>query len=124
VDDLEDVQSDARSGIMTVFAQTAGRWPLDAITNRALLFSQGMVAAIEMFDAPGLAPLKEMIQISLHPLFIDSVGCASRYYTRPYQREAQAHFPFRFDYLHQQRKKLYRHRAALNQLVETVISER
>jgi hypothetical protein len=124
VDDLEDVQSDARSGIMTVFAQTAGRWPLDAITNRALLFSLDMVASTEVFDAPGLGPLKEMLQISLRPLFIDLVGRAKRFYSRPYLREVEAHFPFRFDYLYQQRKKLYQRKAALDRLVETVISER
>lgn len=123
VDDLEDVQSDAQSGIMTVFAQTAGRWPLDAITNRALLFGLGMVESMEMLDTPGLGPLKEILQISLRPMFIDSVGCAGKFYSRPYLREAEAHFPFRFDYLSQQRKKLSHHKAAWNKLVKTVISE-
>lgn len=124
VDDLEDVQSDAQAGIMTVFSQTAGRWPLDALTNRALRFSLGMVAAMDTFVTPGLEPLKEMIQISLRPLFIDSVGRARQLYTRPYLREVEAHFPFRFNYLYQQRKKLYRRRTALNKLVESVIRER
>jgi hypothetical protein len=123
VDDLEDVQSDAKSGIMTVFAQTAGRWPLDAITNRTLLFSTGMVAAIESFDTPGLGPLKELLRLCLQPLLIDSVGRARQFYTRPYLREVEAHFPFRFDYLYQQRKKLYQRRTALNKLVETVMNE-
>ena len=123
VDDLEDVQSDAQSGIMTIFAQTAGRWPLDAITNRALRFSLEMVESMEMFDTAGLEPLKEMVQVSLRPLFIDSVGRAKQYYSRLYLREAEAHFPFRFDYLYQQRKKLYQHKAAWNRLVEIVFSE-
>jgi hypothetical protein len=124
VDDLEDVESDSRSGIMTIFAKTAGRWPLDTITNRAMLFSMGMVAAMEGSDTPGLEPLKEMLRISLYPLFIDSIGRARRYYTFPYLRKVEAHFPFRFDYLYQQRKKLYQHRTALNKLVETLMSER
>jgi hypothetical protein len=124
VDDLEDVESDSRSGIMTIFAQTAGRWPLDTITNRAMHFSMGMVAAMEGFNTPGLEPLKEMLRISLYPLFIDSIGRARRYFTLPYLREVEAHFPFRFDYIYQQRKKLYQHRTALNKLVETLMSER
>lgn len=123
VDDLEDVQSDAQSGIMTVFAQTAGRWPLDAITNRALLFGLGMVESMEMFDTPGLEPLKEILQISLRPMFLDSVGSTGKFYSRPYLREVEAHFPFRFDYLSQQRKKLSQHKAALNKLVDSIISE-
>lgn len=123
VDDLEDVQSDARSGIMTVFAQTARHGPLDAMTNRALLFSLEMVMSMEMFDTPGLGPLKEMLQISLRPMFIDSVGRARRLYSQPYLCELQAHFPFRFDYLSKQRKKLYRHKAAWSKLMEIVISE-
>jgi len=122
VDDLEDVQSDAQSGIMTVFAQTAGRWPLDAITNRALLFSLEMVKSMEVFDTPGLDPLNQMLQIMLPPLFIDSIGRAGQFYSRPYLCEAQAHFPFRFDYLRQQRKKLNQRKAAWNGLMEAVIS--
>jgi hypothetical protein len=110
VDDLEDVQSDAGAGIMTIFAQTAGRWPLDAVTNRALLFSLDMASSMEVFDAPGLEPLKEMIRISLCPLLIDSVGRARQFYTRPYVRDLESHFPFSFDYLRQQRKKLSGHR--------------
>ena len=123
VDDLEDVRSDARSGIMTVFAQTAGRWPLDAITNRALLFSLDMVSSMDMFDTPGLEPLKEMLQLSLCPLFIDSIGRAGRFYSRPYLREVQTHFPWRFDYLDRQRKKLDQRRSATNRLMELVISQ-
>jgi hypothetical protein len=64
-----------------------------------------------------------MLKISLRPLFIDLVGRARRLYSRPYLRELETHFPFRFDYLYQQRKKLYQHKAAWNMLVETVINE-
>jgi hypothetical protein len=122
VDDLEDVQNDAQAGIMTVFSQTAGRWPLDGVTNRALHFSLGMVAEMDRFDAPGLEPLKEMIQISLCPLLIDSIGRARQFYSQPYLREAQAHFPFRFSYLYKQRKKLYQRRKGLYRLAETVLA--
>jgi hypothetical protein len=123
VDDLEDVHSDAQAGIMTVFSQTAGRWPLDGITNHALHFSLQMIADMDRFDAPGLEPLKEMIQISLRPLFIDSVGRAKQYYSQPYLREVQTHFPFHFSYLYRQRKKLYQRGKALNKLVESVLRD-
>jgi hypothetical protein len=122
VDDLEDVQSDAQAGIKTVFSQTAGRWPLDRITNRALNFSLGMVADMHRFDAPGLEPLRD-VQISLRPLIIGSIGRLKQYYSKPYLHAVQAHFPFRFGYLYKQRKKLYRHRVSLNQLVEMVVSD-
>jgi hypothetical protein len=121
VDDLEDVHSDAQAGIKTVFSQTAGRWPLDGITNRALHFSLGMVGDMHRFDAPDLEPLKEMIQISLTPLFITSAGRLNQYYSKPYLHELQTHFPFRFGYLYQQRKKLYRHKKALYNLAEAVL---
>jgi len=38
-DDLQDVVSDSGDGLQTIFSQTVGRWPLDAITNR--LFNYG-----------------------------------------------------------------------------------
>ena len=121
VDDLEDVHSDAQAGIMTVFSQTAGRWPLDGVTNRALHFSLGMVADMQRFGASSLEPLKEMIQVSLCPLLIDSIGRARQFYSPAYLQAVQEHFPFRFKYLYKQRKKLYQRRKSLYKLVESAL---
>lgn len=40
VDDLQDVATDRADGVLTVFSQGAGRWPLDPLENRLLGFSR------------------------------------------------------------------------------------
>lgn len=121
VDDLQDVEHDLAGGILTVFSQTARRWPLDAITNRTIHFGFKVLEAMRRFNSPHLEPLKEMIRTSLVPLLIDTASANGRYYTRPYLRQLQNHFPFRFTYLHRQRKQLYRRRASLLDLMEAFL---
>ncbi len=48
-DDLQDVIDDRKAGILTVFSQTATRWPLDGITNRLLTFGAGVAQGMFYF---------------------------------------------------------------------------
>jgi hypothetical protein len=120
VDDLEDVQQDMASGLMTVFSQTARHWPLDLVTNRTFHFSQKMLAAMDRLDASGTGPLKEIIRRSITPLLVIEVGSLGKHYTRRYLRELERHSPFGFPFLRKQRKKLSRQKVSLVSLVEAL----
>ncbi len=117
-DDLQDVQVDRRNGLMTVFSQTAGRWPLDTLTNRVFHIGERMVESLNCFDAPGIQPLKELIQMSAVQLIVLAAGQASDLYSSPYIRELETHSPFRFAFLRHEGKNLARHRVELTKLVE------
>jgi hypothetical protein len=117
-DDLEDVQQDSHDGVLTIFSQTARRWPLDALTNRTLHFGARVLEGLDSFDAPGSEPLKELIRKSAAQALINSAASAGQFYTRSYLRELEAHSPFRFSRLNKQRQKLFRQRAALMRLFE------
>ena len=120
MDDLEDVHNDLEAGIMTVFSMTARYWPLDGITNRVFHFGSYLFEALEGFDAPGLEPIKEMFSIVYYPILMDSAGCASSFYTRPYFKQLQAHYPMRFSYLRKQRNRFQRKRQSLKLLLESL----
>jgi hypothetical protein len=105
MDDLEDVEEDRRSGIMTLFSQTAGHWPLDAVTSRAMLFGKGLLEQMGGFQSPGLDTLNEIMRKCITPLMIDSVGRVGHLYSRPYLDELERHFPYRFARLKQLRRK-------------------
>ena len=105
MDDLEDVDGDLRSGIMTMFSQTARHGPLDALTNRTIHLGAGLLESIHAFEVPGLEPLEEIMRRCITPILIDSAGRAGHLYSRPYLVELEEHFPFRFSNLKQQRKK-------------------
>ena len=108
VDDLEDVEGDLKSGLMTVFSLTARHWHLDQLTNRTFQYGLRFLECLDQFEGKNLVPLKEMIHLSVIPLLSFLVGSASRYYSRPYLRVIQEHFPLRFSYLNKLRKKLTR----------------
>ena len=118
VDDLQDVQQDCQDGRLTVFSQTARRWPLDALTNRTFHFGAKVLERLDGFDAPGLEPLKELIRRSAVLLLVDAAGQAGRLYTRRYIRELEAHSPFRFSFLSKCYKKLARQHTSLMGLIE------
>ncbi len=121
LDDLEDVMSDLRAGIQTIFSQTARHWPLDAITNRTIHFGQHFLDLLDDFDRPGLEPLKEVLRMSLAPLMIDAASQFPRLYTQPYLAQLEPHYPFRFSFMRQTRKRLERRKLGLESLVELLV---
>jgi hypothetical protein len=118
VDDLEDVEGDLKSGLMTVFSLTARHWPLDRLTNRTFQYGLDFLKYLDQFEGQYLAPLKEMIHLSIIPLISFLAGSAGRYYSRSYLRGIQDHFPLRFSYLNRLRKKLTRQGFSPLELVE------
>lgn len=118
VDDLQDVHQDRKDGLLTIFSQSARRWTLDALTNRTFHFGAQVLQGLDGFDAPDLAPLKELMRDSTALLLVDAVGRADRLYSRRYRRELETHSPFRFSALSKRRKKLGRQRVSLLRLIE------
>ena len=120
MDDLEDVEQDRRDGILTVFSQTAGHWPLDALTSRAIVFGNGLLDAMGQFQAPGLELLEEVMRKCITPLMIDSAARVGHLYSRSYMQELEQHAPYRFAQLKQIRRKVSR-RFSAEELMETVL---
>jgi len=118
VDDLQDVEVDRKDGLSTVFSVTAGRWPLDAVANRAFHYGRRVVERLDCFDTPGAGPMKQMMRDSAFRLLIESAGGARQHFTRPYVQEMEDHSPFRFSFLAQRRGLLAGTSAPLVSLVE------
>jgi hypothetical protein len=120
MDDLEDVHNDLESGIMTVFSVTAQRWRLDGVTSRVFHFGSYLFDGLETFHSPGLEPIKEMFSLVYYPILIDSASVASKFFTRPYLKKLQSHYPLRFSYLRKQRGRFRRRRQSLKLLLESL----
>jgi len=118
VDDLEDIKADLMAGSSTVFSQTAGRWPLDSITNRTISYGELLVKALDNFILPDLEPLKDLIRQSITPMLINAASQSQNLYTRGYLRNLQVHFPFRFGFLRKMRRKYMQNSDLLAKLVE------
>ena len=81
MDDLEDITNDRRDGQMTIFAQNAGCWPLDALTNRTMQFGHKVFDGIACFPSTDTPTLQEFLVRCIDPLLIASAGESDPYYT-------------------------------------------
>ena len=117
MDDLEDIDGDMREGRMTIFTQTAPHWPLDCLTNRMFHFGRKLFSRVSVFHSPSAAPLADLIASSLDPMLVDTLGRASKYYSRSYLKDMQCHLPFRFGALQKQRARLDRNKVTLSRLI-------
>jgi hypothetical protein len=105
---------------MTVFSQTAGRWPLDAVTSRLMVFGNGLLDAMRCFNVAGLGTLEEIMRKCITPLLIDSVSRVGQWYSRGYLAELERHSPYRFSQLKRVRRKVQR-RFSTEELMETIL---
>jgi hypothetical protein len=120
MDDLEDVEQDRRDGIMTIFSQTARRWPLDAVTSRLIIFGNGLLDAMNQFKVVGLETLEEVMRKCITPLLIDSAGRVGHLYSRKHLNELERHSPYRFAQLKKVRRNVAR-RFSTEEIVRTII---
>ena len=121
-DDLQDVDSDARSGTLTVFSQTAGRWPLDRLVNRLFSFREVVLEEFHPGDTPGAAQLGDLMRGASLQLILGAVGATPRHFSRAYVREIEAFSPFGFRSLLRQRRRLDRQRVSFLGLAASALS--
>jgi hypothetical protein len=121
MDDLEDIEQDMREGSQTVFSQTAGRWPLDGITNRMVHFGRAIFSDLSMFETQAASDMEELIERSIDTVLIDIIGRAGKHYSKGTLRELERHIPFRFNSMHRQRDKMNRQKINMGRLIETML---
>jgi hypothetical protein len=128
-DDLQDVREDSRDGVLTLFSDTAGREPLDALTNHAFHFARRVMRQMEELPAcrsasppPHLRALKELIRGSATSVLIRSAGEAGELYSRDYLAALETHSPFRFAFLIDRREQMTRRSALLGRLFEAFLA--
>jgi hypothetical protein len=135
LDDLQDVEDDARAGLMTVYSKTARRsrwdavlaalsgasrsWPLDSITNRTLHFGFRVMDSLSCFAAPGSEPFKEVMRRAVTLSFAKAVGGSAGLYTPAYVVEIEQYMPFRFWFL-STGSPFSRRQMSLRRMIETL----
>ncbi len=117
-DDLQDVSADRRDGILTIFSQTAGRWPLDRLVNRLLAYSDRLLASGGLLAGPERAALRELLQRSSRFLIVGAAAREPRWFVRDYVRWLELHSPARFAVLRRWRRRVARQYRALMRAVE------
>jgi hypothetical protein len=113
-DDLQDAGSDRKSNHMTMFSQTAEKWPLDLITNKLIRFMYRVLDEDPCFTSPHLMELKEVIRYNMLFLIVQAIAQNSRLYTRDYVKQMEEHCRFSFKYLKGLNHRLQKEYASFN----------
>ncbi len=115
-DDLQDVQGDLRSGMLTVFSQSAGRWPLDSLASRLLQFRAHVLSGFRPGDAPSAVQLGHLLRTASLQLILNAVAEASHLFSRRYVRALETFSPFPFQAVVAQRRRLEKRRLSFLRL--------
>jgi len=105
-DDIQDVSQDMKNNHMTVFSQTAQKYNLDALANKLFNFISRIVDLKLSEEISSQKCLKELILKNCYYLVLESIGKNQNFYSQEYIEKTCRHFPFRFSYLKQLRKRL------------------
>jgi hypothetical protein len=118
MDDMEDILSDRAAGVQTLFSQTAGRWPLDELTNHTFHFGDQVFKTLDCFTGTEAEALKELIWRATDPMLIASAGTYPQFYNRAYLKQLEEHLPFSFSGLQKVRTRLEREKFSTMGLVK------
>jgi hypothetical protein len=119
LDDLEDIELDRDAGRLTLYSQAAGRWHLDGLMTRTLQFGLRVLDGLE--DFPIGDPHRELIRRGAGLALLETIGRSSHYFSEPYLRELEAHAPFRFSFLNEQRQAFFARHGSFVHLLETAM---
>lgn len=120
-DDLQDVRKDITNGHVTIFSQTAGKWPLDSITNRLINFVHAITECKGVFTSPELVEIKGMIKFNCIFLILEAIARNKSMFSKSYIREMEQYSSFRFKYLGKLYKKVEKKYISINRKNKTSI---
>jgi hypothetical protein len=119
LDDMEDIPQDSQAGRLTLYSQPDGRGSLEGLANRTFQFGRKVLMGLDCFEVEG--SVQKLIQRAADLFLIDAIGRTDGYYTKAYLVEIEAHSPFRFSFLEEQRNKFSKRHGSLVKLVETAM---
>jgi hypothetical protein len=105
LDDLQDARTDRQAHHMTVFSQTAGRWPLDPLASRLFWLIRHVLRSAPRFAGPELAAVRDLIERNCITLLVSAVADNRDLFTRPYVRALEAQGPLDFTALRKLKRR-------------------
>lgn len=120
MDDIEDIRGDMDAGLLTLFSKANRSGNLDEVTNRLFHFGDKFIRQMEQFTSPDALILRELVWTCTHTALIGSMVASADFYSRDYLRRLQAHYPYPFQALGKQQKKLQVNGVSITSLVDTM----
>ena len=123
MDDQEDVASDLKEGVLTVFSEAARTGKLDATMNRMFSFAGQILPGLNEFATPRSQPLIETSLKGIDLLLIDACLRMEAYFSRGYLQHLEQYFPVRFKYMKEVRRQIKKKNLSLERLASVFLPE-
>lgn len=96
LDDLQDAAADRQAHHMTLFSQTAGRWPLDRLASRLVGYLRRVLTSSPRFAEPRFAAVRDLIERNCLFLLVGAVAKNEKLFSRAWVRALEEQWPLDF----------------------------
>jgi len=108
IDDLQDVDSDSKEGVSTLFTQAAQMGKLESHWQKCLEFGKKLYGQLGCFNHSDFKTFEGLMDKSTRFMLIESVGKNSAYYRDEFIRNTEQYSPIHFEYIKKRRKGVNR----------------
>lgn len=124
LDDVQDVEEDGKSGLMTVFSNTAFRKPLDQKLNKTWWFGELVLKSLNSFEGQQMGLFKSLMRKSTKLFIVEAIAQNPKAFSPDYVSEFETRSPFHFAYIRKRRENFISyHGFLLTALEEIAFSE-
>ncbi len=124
LDDIQDVEEDQKSGLMTVFSKTAFRIPLDEKLNKTYWFGEQVMKSLDFFNGQQIGLFKSLMRKSMDLFIVEAIAQNPKAFSQEYVLEFECWSPFHFAYIRKRRENFTPyHGFLLTALEEIAFSE-
>jgi hypothetical protein len=106
LDDIQDVDEDHKSGLMTIFSKDFCRINLDSKLNKTYWFGERVMKNLDWFDGGKTELFKSLMRKSMDLFVIEAIAQNPETYSRKYVSEIEAYSPFHFSFIRKCKRQL------------------
>jgi hypothetical protein len=119
LDDIQDVEEDYATGLITVFSGSAFRVQLDEKLNKTYWFGEHVMDSLAFFDGQHIELFRSLMRRSMDLFITEAIAQVPDAYSRKYVIEFERFSPFNFSYIRKRKEQF----APYNGFLLTAIEE-
>ncbi len=120
LDDIQDVEDDYQSGLMTMFSSQAFRIPLDEKLNRTYWFGEEVMKTLDRFDGQHLELFKSLMRRSMDLFITEAVAQNPGAYSQSFVARFESCSPFHFSYIRKRKEQFMSYNGFLISAIEEI----
>lgn len=120
LDDVQDVDEDYKSGLMTIFSKDFCRLNLDSKLNKTYWFGEQVMKNLDWFDGGQIELFKSLMRKSMDLFVIEAIAQNPEAYSSKYVSETEAYSPFHFSFIRKQKNKFKPYNGLLLSAIEGI----